>query len=261
MRTQKKQNLYLFLIPLFALAMLAGCSKEQEPAAPVPPVEQDQPATVEYKGEILSGKHTAVISTSLGDVTVELDADVAPKTVTNFVALAKEGYYDNLIFHRVIPDFMVQGGDPSGNGTGGRSVFGEMFEDEINAESYGLHKRMLKDEVSDQALPEQLAEASLKDYYEMTGYQYDDSLKSLPMGYGYLAMANRGPNTNGSQFFIIHRKDGTPWLEGKHTVFGEVTDGMDIIDSIATVERGANDKPIEDVTFSVVLDEEGEDEE
>lgn len=248
----KKQNLYLFLIPLFALVMLAGCSKEQEPT-PVP--QQEETATVEYEGEILSGKHMVTISTSMGDISVELDAKNAPKTVTNFVALAKEGYYDNSLFHRVIPDFMVQGGDPNGNGTGGSSVFGETFEDEINAETYGLHKRMLKDEVEDQALPEQLAEASLKEYYEMLGYNYNEDFKSLPMDYGYLAMANRGPNTNGSQFFIIQRKDGTPWLEGKHTVFGKVTEGMDIVEAIAAVERGANDKPVEDVTFSVVVSE------
>lgn len=260
MRNQKKQNLYLFLIPLFALVMLAGCSKEQEPAQE-PEEQAAQEATVGYQGEILSGKLEVTISTSLGDITVELDADAAPRTVTNFVELAKEGYYDNLIFHRVIPDFMVQGGDPNGNGTGGRSIFGDTFEDEINAESYGLHKRMLKDEVKDQALPEQLAESSLKDYYEMTGYKYNSELESLPMDSGYLAMANRGPNTNGSQFFIIQRDGGTNWLEGKHTVFGKVTDGMDVVNDIAAVERGANDKPIEDVTFSVVLpEEEGEEE-
>lgn len=253
MRIQKKQSLYLFLIPLFALVMLAGCSQQEEESTSVPEEQPDQTATVGYQGEILSGKHTAIIRTSLGDITVELDADAAPKTVTNFIVLAKEGYYDNLIFHRVIPDFMIQGGDPDGNGTGGRSIFGDTFEDEINAKSYGLHKRMLKDEVKDQALPEQLAEASLKDYYEMTGYRYNDAFKSLPMDRGYLAMANRGTNTNGSQFFIIQREGGTPWLEGKHTVFGKVIDGMDVVDAIASVERGVNDKPVDDVTFSVLI--------
>jgi len=255
MRTPKKTNLYLLLIPLFALVMLAGCSQKQV----TPTEQQEQPEPLQamgYQGDILSGKHTAVLRTSLGDITLELDANAAPKTVTNFIALAEEGYYDNLIFHRVIPDFMIQGGDPNGNGTGGRSVFGDTFEDEINAESYGLQKRMLKDEVDDQALPEQLASASLKDYYEMTGYHYNDSLKSLPMNYGYIAMANRGPNTNASQFFIIQRKEGTPWLEGKHTVFGKVTDGIDVVEKIARVQRGVNDKPVEDVTFSVVVEEE-----
>ena len=85
----------------------------------------------------------------------------------------------------------------------------------------------------------------------MLGYNYDSSLKSLPMDRGVIAMANRGPNTNGSQFFIIQRKEGTPWLEGKHTVFGMVTDGLDIVDNIAAVEKGANDKPVEDISFTV----------
>lgn len=208
-----------------------------------------------YQGELLSGTHTVTLKTSMGDVTLELDADAAPKTVTNFITLAKDGYYDDLVFHRVIPEFMVQGGDPNGNGTGGKSIYGDTFEDEINAESYNLHKRLLKDEVEDQALPEQLAEATVQDYYQMLGYKYDTSLESLPMDRGAIAMANRGPNTNGSQFFIIQREEGTPWLEGKHTVFGSVTDGMDVVDAIAAVERGANDVPVEPITFSVEVAE------
>ncbi|MBT7928431.1 peptidylprolyl isomerase, partial [Candidatus Peregrinibacteria bacterium] len=151
----------------------------------------------------------------------------------------------------VIPDFMLQGGDPNGNGTGGSSIFGETFEDEINADAYGLDKKMLKDEAEDQALPEQLQEVTVKGYFEMLGFQYDDSLPSLPMKRGSLAMANRGPNTNGSQFFIIQREDGASWLEGKHTVFGVVIEGMDIVDAIAAVQRDTNDRPIEDVTFTV----------
>ena len=232
---------YLALIPLFALVLLAGCSNGDS-------------ATAEGEEEVLlSGEHTVVLETSEGDIEILLDADTAPKTVTNFVRLAEDGFYDGLTFHRVIPDFMIQGGDPSGDGTGGSSIYGAAFEDEINAESYGLHKRMLSDEAEDQALPEQLQDATLKDYYEMLGYRYDDSLDSLPMKRGYLAMANRGPNTNSSQFFIIQREDGTPWLEGKHTVFGKVTDGLDVVTAIATVARGPNDKPVEDVTFSVKI--------
>lgn len=250
------QRLCLFLLPLFALAILAGCDT-QAPAEDTPlPIMTDDAMNSEYQGELLSGTHTVTLKTSMGDIVVELDADAAPKTVTNFVTLAKDGYYDDLTFHRVIPEFMIQGGDPSGNGTGGKSIYGDTFEDEMNAESYNLHKRMLKDEVEDQALPEQLANASVQDYYEMLGYQYNSKLKSLPMNRGALAMANRGPNTNGSQFFIIQREEGTPWLEGKHTVFGTVVEGMDVVDAIANVERGANDLPVEPVTFTVEVDSE-----
>ncbi|HAI98014.1 TPA: peptidylprolyl isomerase [Candidatus Peribacteria bacterium] len=157
---------------------------------------------------MLTGKHTVVLKTSEGDLTLELDADSAPKTVTNFVALAEAGYYDGLIFHRVIPDFMIQGGDPNGNGTGGESIFGGEFEDEIVG-------------------------------------------NNLPMERGYIAMANSGPNTNGSQFFIIQKKDGTPWLTGHHTVFGKVTEGMNVVDVIVAVPRDSSDKPLEPVTFTV----------
>jgi cyclophilin family peptidyl-prolyl cis-trans isomerase len=204
-----------------------------------------------YEGQILSGEHTVILHTSLGDITVELDADAAPKTVTNFISLARSGYFDELTFHRVIPDFMIQGGDPNGNGSGGESIFGEKFEDEINAESYGLQRMKLTEIAGDQELPDELKDMNVKEFYEMQGYVYNDDLDSLPMSRGAIAMANAGPNTNGSQFFIIQRNDGTPWLEGKHTVFGEVTKGMDVVDAIVAVERGANDKPVEPVTFTV----------
>jgi peptidyl-prolyl cis-trans isomerase B (cyclophilin B) len=131
------------------------------------------------------GQLGVVINTSKGDIRLDLFAEKAPKTVANFVNLAKRGFYNGLKFHRVIPNFMIQGGDPSGNGTGGP---GYKFEDEIVSE--------------------------LK--------------HSQP---GILSMANAGPGTNGSQFFITHV--ATPWLDGKHTVFGTVTDGQNVVDSIA----------------------------
>jgi len=223
------------LLPLFALSILMfGCAKPQTP----------------IEGEILSGKHNVILKTSLGDIELELDADKAPRTVTNFIALAQSGYYDELTFHRVIPDFMIQGGDPNGNGTGGESIFGEKFEDEINAESYNLHKKTLSD-ISDDELPDELKNMTIKDYLKMQGYTFNDDLKSLPMKRGFVAMANSGPNTNGSQFFIIQRKGGTPWLEGRHTVFGKVKEGMDIVDEITKIESGENDAPVEAVTFTV----------
>jgi peptidyl-prolyl cis-trans isomerase B (cyclophilin B) len=138
----------------------------------------------------------AVLHTTAGAVTVELFDDDAPKTVANFRKLASEGFYDGLVFHRVIPDFMIQGGCPEGTGTGGP---GYTFEDEIN------HHRIVR---------------------------------------GALAMANAGPNTNGSQFFIV-TTEAAPWLDGKHTVFGQVTDGMETVGSIESTPTGAGDSPDE----------------
>jgi cyclophilin family peptidyl-prolyl cis-trans isomerase len=138
----------------------------------------------------------AILHTNAGAVTVELFDDDAPKTVDNFRKLAGDGFYDGLTFHRVITDFMIQGGCPEGTGTGGP---GYTFEDEIND-----HKVVR----------------------------------------GALAMANAGPNTNGSQFFIVTTQEA-PWLDGKHTVFGQVTDGMDAVDAIEGTPTGAGDRPVE----------------
>jgi cyclophilin family peptidyl-prolyl cis-trans isomerase len=145
----------------------------------------------------------ATLHTSEGDVELELFPADAPKTVENFAKLASEGFYDGLIFHRVIPDFMIQGGCPLGTGTGGP---GYSFEDEINE-----HK----------------------------------------IERGALAMANAGPNTNGSQFFII-TTEAAPWLDGKHTVFGKVTAGQDVVDRISTADRDARDRPREPITIDSV---------
>jgi peptidyl-prolyl cis-trans isomerase B (cyclophilin B) len=137
------------------------------------------------------------MTTNHGDIVLELFDEDAPKTVDNFRKLAEDGFYDGLIFHRVIPDFMIQGGCPQGTGTGGP---GYTFEDEINA-----HK-VVK---------------------------------------GALAMANAGPNTNGSQFFIV-TTEAAPWLDGKHTVFGEVAEGMDVVDTIGTLPTDARDRPTQE---------------
>jgi len=256
------KKFHTLIIPLFALAFLLVSCK-------APAVTNEPPATNEqtngevsgtpssmandsFDGQILKGKHTAVFHTSMGDITVQLDADAAPKTVTNFVALAKSGYYNGLLFHRVIPDFMIQGGDPNGNGTGGESIFGDSFEDEINANTYGLDKKKLKDAAAGQPLPDEIKDKTVKEYYEMQGYVYNSKLKSLPMVHGALAMANRGPNTNGSQFFIV-QATATPWLDGKHTVFGNVTKGLDIVDAIAKVARDSSDKPLEPITYNVEI--------
>ena len=171
------------------------------------------------------------VHTNLGDFTLELFTEVAPKTVENFVTHAKNGYYNGVIFHRVIEDFMIQGGDPTGTGMGGESIYGRTFEDEFSREAFNL--------------------------------------------YGTLSMANAGPNTNGSQFFIVTAKQvpaqmlkqlkdggwpeeiveeyakvgGTPWLDHRHTVFGRVVEGMDVVLKIEGVERNAQDRPLEDVVI------------
>jgi peptidyl-prolyl cis-trans isomerase B (cyclophilin B) len=139
---------------------------------------------------------TATLHTNHGAVDVELFDEDAPKTVENFLALARKGFYDGLTFHRVIPDFMIQGGCPEGTGRGG------------------------------------------------PGYQFEDEFNENKVVRGALAMANAGPNTNGSQFFIV-TTEAAPWLDGKHTVFGRVTNGMEAVDAIEQLPRDANDKPRE----------------
>lgn len=175
----------------------------------------------------------ATIKTNHGDITIQLFPDQAPKTVENFIALANKGYYDGVTFHRVIPDFMIQGGDPTGTGAGGDSSFGGSFEDEFSPELFNLN--------------------------------------------GALSMANAGPNTNGSQFFIVtnehvddgmigqmkqagypdaiiekYRDGGTPWLDFRHTVFGQVVDGMAVAKEISLVKRDATDKPETPVVMTTV---------
>lgn len=152
--------------------------------------------------------YTAVIETSAGDIRLELWAAKAPQTVGNFVGLARQGFYDGTIFHRVIHDFMIQGGCPKGTGTGGP---GYNFKDEIN----------------------------------------DEKLVS-----GTLAMANAGPNTNGSQFFIV-TAPATPWLDGAHTGFGKVVGGQDVVDALGTTATGPGDRPRETQTITTIRIEEG----
>ena len=184
---------------------------------------------------VSAGDTVAIIHTNMGDISVKLFPEDAPKAVENFVTHSKNGYYNGVIFHRVIKDFMIQGGDPTGTGMGGESVWGGSFEDEFTPELHNLC--------------------------------------------GALSMANAGPGTNGSQFFIVQastvpenmlsqmkeltdngfpaeiteaysKLGGTPWLDFRHTVFGQVFDGMDTVNSIASVEVGAADKPVNDVVIT-----------
>lgn len=175
-----------------------------------------------------------IMNTNKGAIKLELYPEIAPKTVENFIGLAKENYYDGVIFHRVISDFMIQGGDPTGTGMGGKSIWGEQFEDEFSPYLFNLR--------------------------------------------GALSMANAGPGTNGSQFFIVTAPEvpvnmmeqmtgagypddvieaygnegGTPWLDQKHTVFGHVVEGMDIVDDINKTPTNPSDKPLEDVLIESI---------
>jgi peptidyl-prolyl cis-trans isomerase B (cyclophilin B) len=183
--------------------------------------------------EVQDNERLVEMQTSKGNIKIKLFPEQAPKTVENFIKHSEDGYYDGLIFHRVIQDFMIQGGDPQGTGMGGESIYGQAFEDEFSNQLFNIR--------------------------------------------GALSMANSGPNTNGSQFFIVqnttvdpslkeqiekagypediikaYEKGGTPWLDHKHTVFGQVVEGMDVVDSIAAVETAEQDKPVEDVVIEKI---------
>jgi len=187
----------------------------------------------------VAGDTVATMKTNMGEIKIKLFPQFAPKAVENFVTHSKNGYYNGLIFHRVIPDFMIQGGDPKGIGIGGESIWGAPFEDEFAPELHNLR--------------------------------------------GALSMANSGPATNGSQFFIVQAKEapaqmleqmeqltaedgfppeatesykelgGTPWLDFRHTVFGQVFEGMEVVDDIAAVKTGMNDKPVHDVVIEEIV--------
>lgn len=262
-----------FIIPLFALALLlVSCGKSPKDVSVTPPTPEQvaregltekanlqlkgqilSEARQRYTGEVLNGKKVVVLKTTKGSIVIEVDADAAPKTATNFVQLARAGYYDKLTFHRVIPNFMIQGGDPNGNGTGGESIFGATFGDEINANDYPELQRQLKEVINPAQLPSpEYGEQTMRQLLESQGYLYDDNLRSIPFGRGVVAMANRGANTNGSQFFIVQTDapEAYSLLHGRHTVFGRVLEGMDVVDAIVNVERGAEDRPAEAVTFT-----------
>jgi len=205
-----KKNIYRFLI--FSLFISACGSNEVEEITETK-VQDNKGESTMSDEKVYSSmpemiidqnkSYTAVIQTSMGDLTVEFFSDTAPVTVNNFVSLSNDGYYDNIIFHRVISGFMIQGGDPSGTGHG--------------------------------------------EYGKFPGYTFEDELNNQqPYEKGILAMANAGPNTNGSQFFIMHVDYPLPY---QYTIFGKVTDGLDVIDTIASVQTAEADKPVEDVVI------------
>jgi len=179
---------------------------------PTPKTENLFPSfspAVEQESNMPTTNQYAIIETAKGNIKLELYSADAPKTVANFVSLINKNFYNGLKFHRVISDFMIQGGDPTGSGSGGP---GYSFEDEINPWSLGLSEDVIK-------------------AYQAQGYRYTRDLNSHKVTVGALAMANAGPNTNGSQFFIVTQQD-QPHLDGKHTVFGRVIEGMDVVRKI-----------------------------
>ncbi len=243
-----RKNLQVIFTVLTIALVLAACgtsskneetqSKSKTSAPPTEQKEGEQPVTKEgypqLSTAVSENEKLVEMETSMGTIKIKLFPEFAPKAVENFVKHSEEGYYDGLIFHRVIKDFMIQGGDPSGNGTGGESIWGKPFEDEFSNNLFNLR--------------------------------------------GALSMANSGANTNGSQFFIVQsssldpsmkneldkagypkeiieaydKNGGTPWLDHRHTVFGQVIEGMDIVDKIAAAPVGAQDKPEEDVIIKKI---------
>ena len=231
----KKNKLILLLIIITIISLLGGCKKKEEAEK----LEGGKNMELEQLQLPAKGEEIAVIETEYGTIKIRLFPEVAPKAVENFKTHAKDGYYDGVTFHRVIQDFMIQGGDPTGTGAGGESIWGEDFEDEFDANYHNIR--------------------------------------------GSLSMANTGmPTSNSSQFFIVQGSEvgkkileqmtqlgeekgfpedviksyeelgGAYWLDFKHTVFGQVFEGMDVVDKIAAVEVDGNDKPLKPVVMKTV---------
>ena len=202
----KKISLFIFLVFIFCGTNEADLEIDNTPMEEeIMAYDKTYKNPPEFSIDV-NKSYSAEINTTSGLMTVELFTDIAPNTVNNFVALSEDGYYNNIIFHRVIKDFMIQGGDPSGTGHGEMGKY--------------------------------------------PGYEFGDELNNpMPYERGILAMANRGPNTNGSQFFIMHSDYPLPY---QYTIFGKVTQGLDVIDQIAMVETDASDKPLNDVIINSI---------
>lgn len=212
------KNIKVLMLVLMAslVFLMVGCVEkvvEKDEVEEVEIVEEPQQTeggnemNLEQLNAPQAGEEVAVITTNHGEIKLRLFPEVAPKAVENFKTHAKNGYYNGVSFHRVMNDFMIQGGDPDGTGRGGESIWGSPFEDEFSP-----------------------------DYRNVRGA---------------LSMANAGPGTNGSQFFIVQTTE-TPWLDGRHTVFGQVFEGMDVVDKIASVDVDGNDKPKEPVLMEKI---------
>ena len=209
-----KKIIAILMAAILLIGGLTACGtkKEEAPAADNSP-KQNQ-LTSAYAEEAYGfqleapaeGETVAIMHTNMGDIKIKLFVNEVPRTAQNFIELAKKGYYNGIIFHRVIKDFMIQGGDPTGTGMGGESIYGEKFEDEFDAALHNIR--------------------------------------------GALSMANAGPNTGGSQFFITLRD--CPWLDGKHAVFGKVTQGMDVVRKIGRSYTDMNDRPLKKVVIEKI---------
>ncbi|MDE0584588.1 peptidylprolyl isomerase [Planococcus sp. A6] len=225
-----KKSLWSVILLISAVALAAcGSSGEQQETGGTEPASTEEVQGYPQLEPGITEEAVVDLNTSEGTIRIRLFPEIAPKAVENFLGHAESGYYDGVIFHRVIEDFMLQTGDPTGTGGGGESIYGEAFEDEFSDRLFNFR--------------------------------------------GALSMANAGPGTNGSQFFIVQAKEikegsasdypeeitaayeemgGTPWLDGMHTVFGQVDEGMDVVDKIAAVEKGSNDKPLEDIVIESI---------
>ena len=202
----------IIFVLIVLLLTITACRESTKEEVEQPPTETKEEKLMKELQERVKLEDNqslvAVIETNMGTMEVELYPDKAPKTVMNFAGLADKGYYNGIIFHRVIEDFMIQGGDPTGTGRGGESIYGGTFEDEFDA-----------------------------------ALRHD--------GIGVLSMANAGPGTNGSQFFITLK--ATPWLDGRHSVFGKLIAGEDVLQSIGSTETVKPfDKPVDDVVMKEV---------
>jgi peptidyl-prolyl cis-trans isomerase B (cyclophilin B) len=227
-------------ILLFVVLLVTGCGTSKEESTgntngneSKKNANQENIELPQATTEVGEKERLVEMETSMGNIKIKLFPEQAPKAVENFITHSEKGYYEGVIFHRVIKDFMIQGGDPDGTGMGGESIYGDPFEDEFSDQLYNFR--------------------------------------------GALSMANSGANTNGSQFFIVQNKTldpslvdqmtqagynekvikqyedgGTPWLDQKHTVFGQVIEGMDVVDKIATTPVGEGDKPEEDVVIKKI---------
>lgn len=219
---RKRLTILILAITTLMLAVVMGCGKQETADINIPedsnisteateeePARQEEEKLTEVpEMQIDTNKeYLATLETTMGNIKIKFFPKDAPKTVNNFVVLAKRGFYDGTIFHRVIPDFMIQGGDPEGTGRGG------------------------------------------------PGYKFEDEINSIKLTREKMAMANAGPNTNGSQFFIVTTAS-TPWLDGKHTVFGEVIEGMETVDKIGAASTGSPDRPVNDIKIEKVTIEE-----